>query len=312
MSCAATNARRDPTNTRDIRDAFVRAIRRRWRRIRGVVRRAVGYDADVLELAQQEKIDAPEPYDFPRSDEKALIDQFIEDLRGWLTAGVLEQTGLGTIRAGNHWTGQFVRAAYERGWQNTDGRLMQQGVSMTATPPEAIGDLGVPQQQLKKLYTRAFENLRTVTDDTADVIRRELTTGMAAGESPRKMADRLSGELQNIQRQRLETLARTEVIHSYGEAALDRMQDAGVDAAMHGEWGATDDSRTCPFCRAMDGVVFRVSELRGTTAVTFRGQTYRLGFPAHPNGRCAPIPAVGVDVGALAPLAERAPGTVLT
>lgn len=312
MACHATNARHDPTNTRDIRDAFIRAVRRRWRLIRGVVRRAVGYERDALGLSTNERITLPEPYDLPQSDDKALVDQFTRDLRGWLEDNVLETTQFGTIRQGQHWTGQFVRDAYKRGWSNAEGRLMQQGVSLVATPDEAIGNLGVPREQLRRLYTRAFENLRDITDDTAQTIRRELTKGLAAGENPRRMADRLSKELDKIQKQRLETLARSEVINSYGDAALDSFENNNVSTAVHGEWGATDDAQTCAFCRAMGGTVFRTSELRGNTLVFFRSQTYRLGFPAHANGRCAPYPAIDADADALAPLDERVPGTIVS
>jgi SPP1 gp7 family putative phage head morphogenesis protein len=164
---------------------------------------------------------------------------------------------------------------------------------------------------LRDLYERTYQNLRGITDDMADIIRTELTEGFAAGENPRKIADRLTDKVSNLQKTRAETLARTEVINAHSEATLDEYENAGVDVVGHGDWQATQDTRTCPFCRRISGERFTLDELRGDTAVEFRGQVYRLSPPSHPNGRCAILPAVGFD-GDLPPLSERVPGEIVS
>jgi hypothetical protein len=96
---------------------------------------------------------------------------------------------------------------------------------------------------------------------------------------------------------RARTLARTEISNSHATAALDRYEAAGVDTVSHGEWLATDDSRTCPICERLDGREFTIGRMRtGTFEFDATGRedvpdslsgTYQLRPPAHPNCRCA-------------------------
>lgn len=309
--CYAHNLslRNDPTKTLEIRQNFLQDIRGRFRRVSGVVRRTVGYENDAFGLAQN-KIDAPEAYDFPT--DRGKIQAFIEDLKEWINGEILEPANFAELREGRHWTSEYVRSSYLVARNVAIGRLMQEGVSVENLPNNELLQTRTSIKTLRDLYTRTYENLKDITDDMAGVIREELTKGFAQGENPKKIARRLSDEIKTMQRTRAETLARTETINAATNGTFDEYEKAGVDVVSHGEWQTAMDNDVCAFCRRLSGEQFTISEFRANHPVRFRGQLYRLNFPAHPNGRCVPTPVIGLDPDSLAPLEERVPGELLT
>jgi hypothetical protein len=64
----------------------------------------------------------------------------------------------------------------------------------------------------------------------------------------------------------------------------------------------------CDFCEKLEDVPFTLSEFQ-SVAVTWGTQPYRIGVPAHPNGRCSPMPEIGLSAADLDPLEERIPNT---
>jgi SPP1 gp7 family putative phage head morphogenesis protein len=291
----------EPTNTLAIRRDFLREIRRRFRRLRGLVRRTVGYENDALRLKQEASGVSfnAEPKDtFSFATDQGRVEAF----NRWFNQAVEDEILEPVQRpaSGEHWTGAYVRSGYEKGWKNAEGRLLQEGVAIGGLT-EAVFDLPVPKRQVQRLYTRAFDNLRGITDDMSSQISKELSRGLVEGKNPREIADRLTEEITKIQRTRAEVLARTEIINSHSEAALDRYQQAGVDTVSHGEWATAGDSRVCPICMALEGRTFKIPEMRGGTfnfdaegddvADSLAG-SYQLKPPAHPNGRCTILPVV--------------------
>jgi SPP1 gp7 family putative phage head morphogenesis protein len=287
----------DPTNTQRIRERFVRAIRQRFRSLRGAIREVIGYDEDRLNLKQNARlVERGDIERFPTDSGKAR--KFIEWLRERLRSGVLEAKSREEIRNGEHWSATYIRSSFVRGWENARARLRTAGASVETV--EDIFNLGVPQRQLKKLYTRTYENLESVTEDTAPVVREVLTDGLAEGINPREMASRLNSEIESIQKKRAETLARTETLHSYSEATVSRYERAGVETVQHGEWMDSDDDRVCPICSELDGREIPMSNIREAT-FTFEpdddqpdslGGEYPVMPPAHPSGRCALLPVI--------------------
>lgn len=306
---------RDPTNTRGLQKDLLEDIQRRFQRLKTAIRQKVGYQNDALHLMQ----DAPgsllaanekDRFEFVTRDD--LITTFIRWLKTQIDDEILEPATEQAVRDGQHWLAPYIKAAAERGYQNATGRLMQAGVSVESRDLEVVFNLPVHRRQLQDLYTRAYANLKSITDDMADEIRDELTQGLADGDNPREMARRLTNRIETLRRTRAEVLARSEIIHSHTSETLTRYGEApGEVGVNHAGWLAADDTRTCPFCRRLDGVTLTLREAR-EGAVEWRGQVYRLAPPSHPAGRCSLTPAVGVDLGSLPPLAERVPGTVLS
>jgi SPP1 gp7 family putative phage head morphogenesis protein len=290
----------DPTNTQGLRERFIREFRRRFRRLRGRIREAVGYEDDVLHLAQDARLaDADDVERFPTDGGK--IRAFIKWLREKLDEDVLEPATRREVRNGEHWSSTYIRAAYVSGWEQARERLQNEGVSTETV--EDVFRLGVPQRQLRRLYTRAYEQTETVTSATAPVVRETLTVGLAEGVNPREMARRLTDAVESIERTRANALARTEIINSYSEATLDRYDRAGVEGVtVSGEFATADDDRVCPVCAAIEGAEFATDAMREETfefdpatdpdAVPSDGGTYPVKPPVHPRCRCAMLPVI--------------------
>ncbi len=144
-------------------------------------------------------------------------------------------------------------------------------LSSSFNQPETI-------EKIQLLSGRTFSELKGMTDGMAQVLTRDLADGLARGDNPRDIARNLTKSL-DISQRRAETIARTEIIRAHAEGALDAMEKMGVEeVGVMVEWSSTDDSRVCPLCRPLDGIVLKLSEARGM-------------FPRHPNCRCSPIPA---------------------
>jgi len=289
----------DPTNTKGIRERFLRDVRERFRTLRGLIREVVGYDEDRLHLGDDARLaDADDIERFPTDEGKTRA--FVRWLAERLGVEVLERTDRRDIREGEHWTATYIRAAYRRGWENGRERLENAGVG--TEPVEAVFELGVPQSQLRDLYTRTYEALESVTEDTAPAVRDALTKGLAEGVNPREMARRLTKEVRTIQRTQAEVLARTEVINSYAEATLDRYDRAGVDGAtVSGEFATADDDRVCPICESLEGTEYGTDEMREATfefepsesEPDHLGGEYPVKPPIHPQCRCTVLPVIG-------------------
>jgi SPP1 gp7 family putative phage head morphogenesis protein len=200
---------------------------------------------------------------------------------------------------------EFIRSAYQRGLTHADRELNAAGLLVTVTG-EGIGapevfNQGVHRSQLQRLYTRNFENLENIGEDTADAIREELTEGLARGENPRKTASFINDRVDAIGRYRSTVLARSEVINSFSEASLNRFEQHNADGVtVRSEWLATDDRRTCPICETLDGNVYTTEQVR-TATFTYEpdeneppslGGEYPVRPPAHPSCRCALSPVV--------------------
>lgn len=289
-----------------VEEQFLREMRRRWRRVRGLIRKTVGYDNDALDL--RANAEEREAFDFPT--DRGKVEQFARWLREALRDEVLEPTPRGDVREGRHWMAAYISSAVVRGVNQSTGLLYQQGVNVENIPDEDIVNRPIFERTLRDLHQRTYENLESVTEETAPQVRDTLTTGLAEGWNPRKMARELTSEVSDIQATRAETLARTETINAHSEATLRNYERAGVDVVSHGEWQMTLDDDTCAFCRRLSGAELTLEEM-STGAVEFRGQVYRLSPPSHPNGRCAILPSVGGEP-PTSPLSERVPGTVLS
>jgi len=291
----------DPTNTEGIREQFLRAVRRRFRQLRGRIRTVAGYGEDRLNLKQDARLaDAEDIERFPTDTGKTRA--FIDWLRDRLESGVLEPVSRKQIRDGEHWTATYIRSAYARGWENATQRLQNEGVSVAESDREVF-DLGVPAEQLRRLYARTFENLASVTEDAAPAVRETLTQGLAEGWNPRKMADFMSETIRTVQHTQAEVLARTEVINSYADATLDRFDRAGVDGAtVSGEFRTAEDQDVCPICEALNGRVYTTDEMRTATfefdadehpnTVPSDSGVYPVKPPTHPRCRCAVYPSI--------------------
>jgi len=296
---------RDPSNTHSIQRALLREFQRRLREVRGAIRRTIGYENDALGLTSN--VEDKEAYDFPTTEQRAQA--FIRDLREWLREALLgEATATTQIRNGEMWIAEYIEQAYQVGASTAEGRLMQVGLSLEPGDPQELLRRPVAQRQLADIYSRVFENLQGVTDDAAQELRETLTGGIAEGLNPRDMARALNEELSSIERSRLSAIARTETIRSHSQAAISTYEQNDAEVVSHTSRMTARDASVCAYCRALSDVPFTLSEFQNVT-VTWGTQPYRVGVPAHVNGRCSPVPEIGLTGDDLDPLEERIPNT---
>jgi len=300
---------RDPTGTTDLREEFLRDVRGRFRRVRGLVRAAAGYEHDVFELSEEAAALAEDDRERDRSDVPERVYEFDSDAAkraafiAWLgrkvARRVLEPVSLERVRDGSHWTAEYVRQAYARGWKQARNRLRQRAVNVGSEVDPLTAPK--PRRQLRRLYTRTYRNLESVADAATEPVRETLTDGLAKGQNPRKIAARLTDELETIQKTRAEVLARTEIINAHADSTLDRYERAGVDeVSVSGEFATADDDRVCPICESLAGETFATAAMRSETFVFSPSESepdhlageYAVKPPVHPQCRCTILPAL--------------------
>lgn len=158
----------------------------------------------------------------------------------------------------------------------------------------------LPQSAVESLVGFAANGspLRNLFDDFGPQVSRaivdELSTGLALGRNPRRVAARVNAK-SGMGLARALTISRTEMLRSYREATRLDYERSGVVTGW--VWLSARDSRTCAACWAMDGK-------------KFKNDTEQ---EAHPNCRCTMVPDLGdTDIGSgaevfktLAPTAQR-------
>ena len=212
---------------------------------------------DVFGLRTEALVDPPRGFDFERDADKQRA--FARWLDRQTDREILQQFGQDN---------QFITRAYER------------GLTDAATELNALGGLGdiststirlpVHRDQLEALFTRNLTALEGMTDATATQMRRELAEGLAGGESPTAIKDRLADRIDKIGKTRAETIARTEIQHSHNRARATEYERAGVDQV---DIVIANDA--CPECQALKaGAPYPIEKAGGL-------------LPLHPSCRCA-------------------------
>lgn len=150
----------------------------------------------------------------------------------------------------------------------------------------------VSTEKVQLLAGRAFDELENVTDDMSNRMSRTLTDGLTQGKSPHDIADDLVDAV-DISTTRARRIANTEIIRAHAEGQLTSLEQMGVEeVGVAVEWSTsgldTVDKRgnpisPCARCKAMQGVVLKISEARGM-------------IPLHPECKCCFLPSnVGED-----------------
>ena len=291
----------DPTATKRLRERFSGEVYRRFRALKGAVRYAV-VEADVFGLTDARptgqarevrpvwspndpdiNLTPPSPgaFDFPSDERK--VDEFVrwldrETNRGILEAGKFEQGG--RPGAARPWANTYIRSSYEKGVTHADAAMVEQGM----IPPEGtLDDVFRATKHADSaglVFTRAYRELDGVTNAMGQAMSRELAAGITQGENPRKIARRLNDRVDNIGLHRGRMVARTEIIRSHNEAALNRYEDVKTrvgGVTLLAEHVTAGDRRVCPECAALAGTVYKLDEARGA-------------IPVHPNCRCTWVP----------------------
>ena len=290
----------DPTRTTILRNAFALEMRKRFRELTQVIRRAL-IEEDVFgQRAGFYQMTSPgrQAFVFPRSADKvnAFMDWLNRQVeRGILEIGEIQQIGVGVEGA---WTNKYIQDSYKRGVIRARYELKKAGfdiptidqtggIEISMSTPFHIDRVGL-------LYTRTFSGLQGITAAMDTQISRVLAQGMADGDGPRLLARKLiatingtgMGELgitDTLGRyipasRRAEMLARTEIIRAHHNATIQEYRNWAVEGVkVKAEWVTAGDDRVCDRCNALEREVFTLDRIEGM-------------IPLHPQCRCIALP----------------------
>ncbi len=290
----------DPTRTLTLRTAFAREMTKRFRELRGIVRKAIVQD-DVLALREPSNaimglVSSPgdRAFNFPRSQDK--IAAFMDWFNAQVDEGILETTTreqLGTSIE-NAWTNTYIRQGYERGVIRGRGELLKGGFNVPSLA-ESGGIAAAFNQPMHLdragvLFTRTFNDLKGITDAMSSQIARTLAQGISEGIGPNELARQLTkviggdiGITDTLGRfipaeRRAKILARTEIIRAHHEGTIQEYENWRVaNVIVKAEFTTAGDDRVCPDCLDLEGHVFTLEAIRGL-------------IPVHPMCRCIALP----------------------
>jgi len=276
---------KDPTRTTTLRRKYCLDLSQRFKELRKRLMKLL-VEEDAFGLNEPTLLKVNARYTFSTDKQK------LEEFRKWLAAQSQNLILSDPTTTADDWWAKYINEAYKqgqgrafddtkkpyaRGYASDESTAdfykgsKYEFLSSSFNQPETI-------EKVQLLAGRNFSELKGMTDAMATVLTRDLAEGLARGDNPRTIAARLEKSLA-LSENRALTIARTEIIRAHAEGALDAMEKMGVaEVGVAVEWSTTDDSRVCPLCKPLDGIILKISEARGM-------------FPRHPNCRCSPVPA---------------------
>ena len=289
----------DPTRTLTLRRAFERAMNKRFDKVARLMRQAI-VDRDVFGLMDIQANELPNPgaFNFPRKSQK--IAAFMEWIRVQMQNEILQVSNINTVGSSIDaaWTNLYIADSYQRGLQR--GRIELKHAGFTGIPSiEETGGIDVSfntpvnLDRVGTLYTRAFNDLKGITDAMDTQISRVLSEGMINGDNPRLLGRKLNkiitgrGETLGITdtlgrfipgKRRAQMLARTEVVRAHHLGTIQEYRNYGVEGVnVQAEWRTAGDNRVCDRCQSLEGNVYTLDEVEGM-------------IPVHPSCRCLALP----------------------
>lgn len=272
---------KDPTRTLTIRRRFDGEMYRRFRRIKGLIRRSI-VDNDAFGLKTNE-VANPNQFNFPTSDAK------IGAFMGWLDEQVKDgiinvsyQGGRRTEAARAAWMNVYIDSAYQqgiqRGRQEVNKARRGQRLSTDRSAVQMAFNQPFHADRVGMAYIRTYDELAGITQAMSQQISRELAQGIAEGRNPLQIANKLNDRVDKVGLHRARLLARTEVIRAHHAANIQEYHEAGAAGVeVQAEWLTAGDGRVCERCASLQGKVYALAEIEGM-------------IPLHPNCRCVALP----------------------
>ena len=295
----------DPTHTTTLRNAYAREMKRRFDRLIRVIWESV-VEKDCFGLKKDISLHQFTPaswrqFAFPRSAEK--LEAFMKWLQEQVDKGILDVRYLEQIgRAVEaHWQNLYLFDSYRRGIMRARYEMRRRG-RMDVPPPEKVMEFGAlfgaPMHidRLGLIFTRAYNELKGITDAMNMQISRVLAQGIADGDGMRLIARKLVATINGKgvgdlgitdtlgrfipARRRAEMLARTEIIRAHHLATIQEYRNWGVlNIEVMAEFKTAGDMRVCEKCASLEGKRFTLDEIEGM-------------IPVHPECRCIALPYI--------------------
>lgn len=293
----------DPTRTTTLRNAFVRAMNKRFDALTKVIREAVidrdcfGLEEEVLVLAE---LQSPNhrAFAFTRLEQKvqAFLDWLkLQEERGLLETATYYHIGESIEEA---WTNTYIVDSYRRGVIRARSEMKKAGYNVPTIEESGGLDaiMGSPfhVDAMGYVFTRAFQQLKGISVAMDSQISQVLAQGLVDGDGPRLIARKLLATINGAgvgdlgitdtlgrfisARRRAQTLARTEIIRAYHIANIQEYKNWRVlGVTVIAEWSTAGDERVCDECASMHGNRYTLEEIEHM-------------IPRHPNCRCVAVP----------------------
>lgn len=267
----------DPSRTKTLRGKFERELTRRFNKLQRAIKKIL-VDEDRFGLLNKRRptVNAREWADLTDAQKMERFTEFLE-----------QETGFHIVAEDDRFWEQYVQDGYEKGagraFTDVNKRKFATGdqAFMAGRKSQFVGTmLGAPESvdKIKFLASRTLSDLTGVTDVMRTQIKRHLMDGLVQGQNPNVIARSLRDQM-GINLKRAKTIARTEVIRAHAEGQLDAMEQMGIEqVGVMVEWSTAGDTRVCPLCSDVNGIVLRIKEAHNL-------------IPRHPNCRCAFVPA---------------------
>ena len=302
----------DPTRTLTLRNNFARDFRNRFIAIKNLIRTSiVKNDCFGLKIARYNVLSAriatpsskitagwkeelsPAGYrQFAGQNNNDKIDNFLDWFEESEDIALFQEdhTGRSTKTKEPIWADIYIRAAYLLGMQfarnyiKKNANLMKKLdiiYDINTSSPSILSDFmirDIHNDAVNLIYSRVYSDLKGITLTIEANLRRILSDGLAAGESPLKIAKDIAKKIESIGINRAELIARTETIRAHHQASINEYERYGVDQVkVEVEWVTAFDP--CPICAELSGKTFTLKEI------------YTM-IPRHPRCRCVAVPVV--------------------
>ena len=302
----------DPSRLWGLKKRFMAEMSMRFQRVKMDVQTSI-IDNDCFAI-QKDTILLPfksltatpfRAFDFPRTADKveAFMTWLWKQEELYILSGgkegllIIITPGAGGIEKA--WTDIYIESAYQQGIRRGRSELRKAGFNVPAIQQEPFGggvaaamSQPIHADRVGLIYSRTFDDLKSVLDVTNTAIRRQiadglssgLARGIAEGKNPRVIARELykdtANHIDKIGKVRARMIARTEVMRAHNEAILAEYSniDLDMDVVVLAEWET--GSEPCPICADFaSGGPYKIEEIRQL-------------IPAHPNCGCVALPYI--------------------
>ena len=173
------------------------------------------------------------------------------------------------------------------------GLMVEQALEEYAAQGFA-GSLDTGKDTIARFVELAAKRLsKGYNDTTADLLKKALNEGIAAGDGFDKLAERVRSVYAYSDDVRAAAVAKTESFYVANEASREAYRQSGVVETIR--WYTAEDERVCPYCGPMHGKIIKVTETffkKGETVEGADGTTFTTDYraidvpPLHTNCRC--------------------------
>lgn len=256
----------DPTKTNGVRARFERELIRRFKKLAADAASVVS-DPNFLRLQGNDSSDK--------------VEKFLRWLRKKQDEEILEITKGSPGKSGDRrWSDLYLRSAYQKGLAQAYGNIRAKGIKVEQGFIDAAFYRPIHADRAGLIYTRAYRELKGITDSIDSKLSGVLAQGIIEGRHPKAIAREISKNILSIGTTRSKVIARTEVVRAHSEATLNSYEEAGIEGVdVQSEFTTSKDNKVCEKCSGLEGRTYTIQEARGI-------------IPVHPNCRCAWLPVV--------------------